>query len=368
MSSPKSYSQIRAMLAVTQASLRSIFRNPSTVAFSFALPVFFILVFGFIGHGSFSVKVGVTPTSDTTNGIYAILKSVPQVNLIAGEPVAQMREDLNRGKLDGVLDLQLSPDSTKAGLQLLFQKSKASAEGGAIAELMLKNIVSQVNLATMPQAKRVVELKSQEVTDKAFKSIDFILPGMLGFSLLSMGVFGTAFVFLNLRNTLVIKRFFATPIHKAYIVLGEALSRVIFALLSSSLIIVLGYFVFDFTLQHGIFTFINMLVLAFIALFVFMGMGFIISGLAKTESAVPPLANMIVLPQLILGGTFFPITVFPEWLQPIPKILPLTYLNDAMRKVAFEGASLITVWNDILVLGIWGIVVYFLATKLFKWE
>ncbi len=368
MNGSKSYSQIRAMLAVTQASLRSIFRNPSTVAFSFALPVFFILVFGFIGHGNFSVKVGITPTSDTTNQIYTILNSIPQINLVTAETSNQMKEELNRGKLDGILDFQKCGDSSKAALQLLFQKSKASAEGGAAAEMILKNVVGQANLASMPQLKRVAEFRSQEVTDKAFKSIDFILPGMLGFSLLSMGVFGTAFVFLNLRNTLVIKRFFATPIHKAYIVLGEALSRVIFALLSSSLIIVLGYFVFDFTLQHGIFTFINMLVLAFIALFVFMGMGFIISGLAKTESAVPPLANMIVLPQLILGGTFFPITVFPAWLQPIPKILPLTYLNDAMRKVAFEGVSLLSVWDDILVLGIWGIVIYFLATKLFKWE
>jgi len=191
---------------------------------------------------------------------------------------------------------------------------------------------------------------------------------MLGFSLLSMGVFGTAFVFLNLRNTLVIKRFFATPIHKAYIVLGEALSRVIFALLSSSLIIVLGYFAFDFTLQHGIFTFINMLLLAFAGLFVFMGMGFIISGLAKNESAVPPLANMIVMPQLLLSGTFFPTSVFPSWLQFVPKILPLTYLNDGMRRLAFEGVSLFSIWNDILALGIWGIIVYFLATKLFKWE
>jgi ABC-2 type transport system permease protein len=368
MSGSKPYSQIRAMLAVTQASLRSIFRNPSTVAFSFALPVFFILVFGFIGHSSFSVRVGVNPASDTTNQVYAILKSIPVVNLVNNEPAGQLKEELNRGKLDGILGFEKSSDSTKAGLQLLFQKSKASAEGGAAAEMIIKNVVSQANLAAVPQLKRVAELRSLEVTDKAFKSIDFILPGMLGFSLLSMGVFGTAFVFLNLRNTLVIKRFFATPIHKAYIVLGEALSRVIFALLSSSLIIVLGYFVFDFTLQHGIFTFINMLILAFIALFVFMGMGFIISGLAKTESAVPPLANMIVLPQLILGGTFFPITVFPAWLQPIPKILPLTYLNDAMRKVAFEGVSLLAVWDDILVLGIWGIVVYFLATKLFKWE
>ncbi len=368
MNGPKPYSQLRAMLAVTQASLRSIFRNPSTVAFSFALPVFFILIFGFIGKGGFSVTVGVAPQSDTTNRAYSIIRAIPVVKLVTNEPAAQMREELNRGNLDGILSLAKSSDSSKPALQMVFQKSKASAEGGAMAELILSNAVNRANLAGMPELKRTAELRVEEVTDPAFKKIDFILPGMLGFSLLSMGVFGTAFVFLNLRNTLVIKRFFATPIHKAYIVLGEALSRVIFALMSSSLIIVLGYLAFGFTLQHGIFTFINMLLLAFIALFVFMGMGFIISGLAKTESAVPPLANMIVLPQLLLGGTFIPVSAFPSWLQLISKALPLTYLNQAMRKIAFEGVSIFSVWPDILALLIWGVIVYILATRLFKWE
>lgn len=368
MNGPKPYNQLRAMLAVTRASLRSIFRNPSTVAFSFALPVFFILVFGFIGNGNFSVDVALAPGSDTANVAYSIIRSLPVVKLITSEPAAQMRDELNRGKLDGILSLKKSSDSSGSPVRMLFQRSKASAEGGAAAELILSNVANRANLAAVPEIKRAVKLTTEEVTDPAFKKIDFILPGMLGFSLLSMGVFGTAFVFLNLRNTLVIKRFFATPIHKTYIVLGEALSRVIFALMSSSLIIVLGYLAFGFTLQHGIFTFINMLLLAFIALFVFMGMGFIISGLAKTESAVPPLANMIVLPQLMLGGTFFSVSVFPSWIQVISKTLPLTYLNDAMRKVAFEGVGIFAVRNDILVLLIWGIVVYFFATKLFKWE
>ena len=206
------------------------------------------------------MHVGVLPTSDTTNRVYSTLTHISEITLVTNEPETQMREELNKGKLDGILSFTKNTDSSKAPVQMLLYKSKASAEGGAMAEMILTNVSAQTNLASIPGAKHVVELRSQEVTDKAFKKIDFILPGMLGFSLLSMGVFGTAFVFLNLRNTLVIKRFFATPIHKAYIVLGEALSRVIFALMSSSLIIVLGYLAFDFTLQHGIFTFFNIII------------------------------------------------------------------------------------------------------------
>ncbi len=111
-----------------------------------------------------------------------------------------------------------------------------------------------------------------------------------------------------------------------------------------------------------------MLILAAIGVIVFMGFGFIISGIAKNETSVPPIANIVTLPQFLLSGTFFSINAFPSWLQPISKALPLTYLNDAMRKVAFEGAGLTDVSHQLLILAIWGIIVYAIAVKTFKWE
>ena len=108
-----------------------------------------------------------------------------------------------------------------------------------------------------------------------------------------------------------------------------------------------------------------MMILSLIGIIIFMGFGFVVSGIAKNESSVPPIANIITLPQFLLSGTFFSISVFPIWLQPLCRILPLTYLNDAMRKVAFEGASLLDVGHQLLILLIWGIVVYAAAVKLF---
>jgi len=181
-------------------------------------------------------------------------------------------------------------------------------------------------------------------------------------------VFGTAFVFLSLRLTLVIKRFFATPVKRYSIVVGEAMARITFALIGALFIISIGHLAFGFTLVHGFVTVINMLILSFIGVLVFMGFGFTVSGIAKNETSVPPIANLITLPQFLLSGTFFSINVFPAWLQPISRTLPLTYLNDAMRKVAFEGASLVDVSHQILVLCLWGVGIYFVAVKTFKWE
>ncbi|HEY9195879.1 MAG TPA: ABC transporter permease, partial [Mucilaginibacter sp.] len=256
------------------------------------------------------------------------------------------------------------------------QYSQASGDKGGILKSILNNIYYRIQSETLARMQTytgaklsdIIDMKETTVSGRAYKYIDFILPGQLGFSILSSGVFGTAFVFLSLRLTLVIKRFFATPVKRYSIVLGEALARMVFSLLGALFIILVGHYLFGFTLIHGVTTVLNMLVLSTIGLIIFMGFGFTISGIAKNESSVPPLSNIITMPQFLLSGTFFSISAFPNWLQSISKVLPLTHLNDAMRKVAFEGAGLGDVTHQLLILLAWFVGVYAVAVKTFKWE
>ncbi len=129
-----------------------------------------------------------------------------------------------------------------------------------------------------------------------------------------------------------------------------------------------GYFMYDFTLAHGWVTFANMLILSFIALLVFMGFGFFISAVSKNQNVIPIYANLFMFPQYFLSGTFFSKSALPVFLQPIIKFLPLTAVNDAIRNVAFEGASLASCWEQILILVVWGIIIYVLTAKVFHWE
>ena len=159
-----------------------------------------------------------------------------------------------------------------------------------------------------------------------------------------------------------------TPIKKVNIIIAEGLSRLVFALIQATLIILVGYFFFGFTLVNGLTTLLSMLVLSALGLIVFMGFGFVVSGAGKTESSISSIANLVTLPQFLLAGTFFAIEAFPKFLQPVSKILPLTYLNNPMRKVAFEGATLFSVGTEIGILIIWGIVIYAASARFFKWE
>ena len=203
---------------------------------------------------------------------------------------------------------------------------------------------------------------------RQYKMIDFFLPGMIGFSLIGSAVFGISFTIYSLRETLVLKRMYSTPIRKEYIILGESIAKVIFNLMTVVVLIAFGHYAYGFSLAHGWVTFANMLIISFIALLVFMGFGFFISAVSKNQNVIPIYANLFMFPQYFLSGTFFPKTSLPAFLQPIIEFLPLTAVNDAMRSVAFEGVSLASCWEQLLILGIWGVVIYIITAKVFRWD
>lgn len=368
---PGNYSQLKAMLAITRASLRSILRSPSSVVFSIGFPLIFILVFGFMGGGSsVSFKIAFDAASDTANPVYQRLAGIPAVKIV-NKPQHEIKEDLEKGRILAVLNIRKNTAGGADYVIGLLSSEAANPQNLALFKgTFLSGIISDINNNRYPNAPSVAKVEPviQKIPGRIYRTIDFILPGQLGFSLLSAGVFGVAFLFFNLRQQLVLKRFFATPITRTYIILGEALSRVIFQMITAVIIIGIGTLAFHFTLVNGFTTFMEIMVLSFLALVVFMGYGFIVTGLSKTESTIPPLANLFTLPQFLLAGTFFSIDAFPSWLQPLCRILPLTHFNTAMRNIAFEGASLISCWQNIGVILIWGVVIYTIAIKVFKWE
>ena len=310
--------------------------------------------------------------ADTNNAIYTALKEMPNVRIVQYTDIEKQHLDIQKGRIAGIVNIARAIDSSSAPYTINLKSTTSSNDSWPQLKSLLESTIDKVSDKYYKDrpvyASFNFDFKKDIAEIRQYKTIDFILPGQLGFSLLNLGVFGVAFTFFNLRNQLVLKRFFATPISKTHIILGEGLSRVMFQMIAAIVIIGAGYLFFGFTLIHGVWTFVQMLLLSFVGLLLFMGFGFIISGLATSDSFIPPFANLITMPQFLLGGTFFSIDIFPKWLQPISRALPLTHLNEAMRSVAFEGHNLWDVKGEIGYLMIWIVVVYAIATKVFKWE
>lgn len=357
------------MLAVTKASLAATFKSPQSIFFSLFFPIVLIWIFGSLaggGGGVAAVNVAFEKDVDSTSVLYLQMKNHPLLKFV--DPAAKdIEEELSKGRIAAILSVN-KVDTGETPYVIAARTSSASQREYGVLQSVLSNIIHSVDEVTYQDRKTVASVVRTEIEGRKYKMIDFFLPGMIGFSLIGSAVFGIAFLFYSLRETLVLKRMYATPIRRGYIILGESISKVLFQLLTVVVLIAFGYFMYGFYLANGIITFINMLVLSFLGLLVFMGFGFLISGLSKNQNVIPIYANIFMFPQYFLSGTFFPKTALPAAVQPVLQFLPLTALNDSLRNVAFEGSSLWSCWPQMLTLTVWGVAVYAFTAKFFKWE
>lgn len=355
------------MWAVCKAALRAIFKSPQAIFFSLFFPVVLIMVFGALSSNrGIEVDMAFDAKSDTTNPIYSVLKQINLLDVNKGTQ-ADIEDRLKKGRITAIVEIRRN-DSTggRPRYDVHLKTSSASTRNLPALQAILQNAIDR-NPAN-PAKEDFAEITVEEIPGRQYRTIDFYLPGMLGFSLIGSAIFGVAFVFYSLRETLVLKRMFATPVKKGYIVLGESIARIIFQLCTAVVLILFGKFFYQFTLANGWITFFELLFLSFLGLVVFMGCGFIISSISKNQNVIPIYANLFMFPQYFLSGTFFPKTLLPAGMQAVINYLPLTALNDAMRKVSFEGMHLGGVTNEILILLVWAVVVYAILIKVFKWE
>jgi ABC-2 type transport system permease protein len=325
------------------------------------------MIFASLGgnRGFPSVNVAMEKNVDSTTEMYHRLRTNPALKF-ADPAKKDIEDELRKGRLTAIIDIK--PSERDTGYVINLRTSSASERELPNLQSILEQMSHRIEQEKYPDRKTFLSVSRTRVPGRAYKLIDFMLPGMIGFSLIGSAVFGIAFSFYALRETLVLKRLYSTPIRKGYIILGEGIAKVIFQLVTVVVLILFGYFVYQFTLANGFRTFVEMLLLSFFALLVFMGFGFFISGVSKNQNVIPIYANLFMFPQYFLSGTFFPKTSLPLSVQSVIQYLPLTATNDAMRNIAFEGASLASCWPQLLILLVWGIAIYALTIKVFRWE
>ncbi len=353
-------SQIRPLISIAFYSFKALIKNRATVFFGFAFPLFFIAAFGLIGSGSLSVSVGI-PQEYKSGPIYEAIIKIETVEIEDGTEEG-LKDKLSKGQIDSVLILKNEGKSAE-----LFT-SQANPETSVAVISLVGGVVDKLNLKFSNVEDPVIKLKMEKIDGNRLTFIDFFLPGMIGFALLTTSITSVGFGLVFLKKALVLKRLFATPIRGYTILLGQGAARLVFVLAQTLVIIFVGVVAFDFTLINGAFTLFQILILSIFGLISFLGFGIFVAGVANDENTVAPLANLIVLPQFLVAGTFFPIDALPTWIQPVVKLLPLAFFNTAARKITIEGLNLTSISTEILGLTVWAIVAYFAASRTFKWE
>lgn len=353
-------SQLKPLFSIAFYSLKALLRNRATVFFGFAFPLFFIAAFGLIGSGSLSVSVGI-PESSKVGPIYEALEKIETVKIEEGSE-EELRDNLVKGQIDSVLIIKDGGKSAE-----LFV-SQANPESSSVVSGLVGGVVDKLNLRLTNVSDPPIKFEKKEISGSRFTFIDFFLPGMIGFALLTTAITSVGFGLVFLKKALVLKRLFATPIRGYTVLLGQGAARLVFVLAQTLVIIFVGIVAFDFTLINGVFTLIQILILSVVGLISFLGFGIFVAGIANDENTVAPLANLIVLPQFLIAGTFFPIDALPLWIQPVVKLLPLAFFNTAARKITIEGLNITSISVELLGLTVWAVVAYIAASRTFRWE
>ena len=358
--------------ALFMASVKMFVRNRAAVFFSLFLPLIIMLIFGVLNfEGSTSIALGIVDEAQTDASAALIeeLQGYEYLEITEGTREDEMAA-LENGDRGFVLVIPPDYEPALGGeTGLVAYASTSDPSQAQVAQGLLQQAVAGAMAASMggsgppPTAfQPPVAFESVESRDLGY--IDFLVPGIVGMTVMQLGLFGVAFGFVQLKRTGALRRLFATPTSPAYFLSAQVGSRMVLGYVQVAILIGIG-------IWFGLQMFGSWLVLAVIvglALLIFLGMGFGVAGWAKNEDQAAPVANLISLPMLFLSGVFFPREAMPEFLQGITQYLPLTYVNEALRGVINDGAGMADLGPQLLGMLVWGAITFLIAVRLFKWE
>ena len=212
--------------------------------------------------------------------------------------------------------------------------------------------------------KDLAEVTEHPFNEPGGRYIDFLVPGLLGMSLMAGGLWGVGFVTVDMRIRKLLKRFLATPMRKSDFLAGVMISRMLFMVPEVIVLLVFARVAFGVVIYGSLFTVLLLILLGAVT---FAGLGLLVASRAHTVEAVSGLMNLVMLPMWLLSGLFFSSARFPAAVQPLIKALPLTALLDSLRAVMQEGATLASQLPQVGLLAGWSVVTFFLALRWFRW-
>ena len=360
---------MRALLLLTVANIKSFVRDRAALFWTLAFPLIFVFLFGAIfsgGDNSRTIGFADLDGSPASGQLKAAFAAVPNVEVIDGseeELVATMRD----GDVSAVIVVPASYAESIATKQapaivtVYTDPSQAAADGAT--RQLVGFVLSQVNQAASGEPPAVgPSFQSVQTNDLSF--ISYLVPSILGMSLMQLGVFAAVPLVAD-RQKLILKRLQATPLRRWQLVGSNVLMRLLIAIVQTAIIIGVGSAFFDVQISGSwllIGGFVLLGSLAFIAL------GYVIASFASSEESANGMTSVVQFPLMFLSGTFFPIEAMPEALQTVARALPLTYLGDALRQVMVDGTPFSPLWVCFAVLVGWLVVCFGIAARFFRWQ
>lgn len=358
------------ILSLYLANLKEFYRSKMALFWTLAFPVFFILLFGtiFSEENGVGFKVGVVnkSTGEPGDSITKALEAVEILNVSKGEEEAEMVQ-FKTGKRDFIIvipEALTENIAEKKTTEIKVYYDPSSTTAVSVGLPIMREILSGIER----QASGVFPLltvKAEQLQKKTLRVIDYLLPGILAMSLMQLGLFATVSPLVQLREKGVLRRLGATPLPRSYLLISQLLFRLTIGLSQTAIIMIMGRLVFDVQMVGSWLLLISFVLLGALA---FVSLGYLIAGLSSTVEASHGISQLFNLPMMFLSGIFFSVDMMPDFLKPIVKAMPLSYLGDALRQIMVGSIPLYSLELNALVLSGWLVICSLLAVKFFRWE
>ena len=365
---------MHALLQLTFANIRSYTRDRAALFWTLAFPLVFIVMFGLIfqGSGSSTITLGWADADGSASSaqLRSAFAAVQGVTLVDATTKDDALAQMTDGKVDAVIGVPAGygatvtaglagQSGTPASIGVYTDPSRDQVTGHVYQ--VVGTVLGIVNLRGQPP---LVVPQSQAVQSDDLNFISYFVPSMLGLSIMQVGIFA-AIPLVADREKLILKRLAATPLRRWQLVGSNVLMRLLIALAQTIIIVAVGTMAFGVEIVGSM-----ILAFAFVVLgaVTFLALGYVIASFAKTEDSANGMTSMIQFPMMFLSGAFFQIDQMPQFLQVIARLIPLTYLADALRQVMVGGTPFAPLWVCAAVLLGWLAVCFLIASRKFRWQ
>jgi ABC-type multidrug transport system permease subunit len=338
---------------------RMFVREPAAVFWTYGFPVVLALALGvaFRNRPPEPVEVAVEATAGCEIWREALATN-SQIHVRWLSPQAA-HDALRVGKVSVVVG-RSAQDVSKPSRSPRIYRFDPTRPDSRVARAIVDDALQRAEGRTDPTGVRDLL-----VTEPGSRYIDFLIPGLLGFNLMSSGLWGIGFVIVEMRVRKLIKRMMATPMSRTHFLLSFVLVRAIFLLGELPILLCFAHWVFAVPIRGSIPLIVGLSTLGSL---MFAGLGLLLGSRAQNTHTVAGLVNMVILPMMVTSGVFFSAARFPEVLQPIIRLLPLTALIEAIRIVMLDGVGLAAVATQIVIMLAWGLISFVLALRIFRWQ
>jgi len=341
-------------------------RDRQAIFFSVFFPLVFMFVISFAsGNDPDPIELGIVNNANNalaTEFIAALEGSQLFIVTLADESV--LRDELAAGEKSVVLILpdDFRDNGTPVDLTVLIDAAQVRQVAVVLPVLEQALVTVERNMRNIAP---LFSLNIEDVQSRTQSYLDFVVPGLLAFSIMNIGVAGSGFNIVEYRRKGILKRLFVTPIEPRDFISGLVLARLTICLVQISGLILAAIFLFKVIFVGNI---ASLYVFIVFGTVIFLSIGFCLGSLAKSQQAIMAIGNLVTFPQMILSGIFFPIESLPELVQPVANFLPLSFISNGLREIAINGATLADLLPAILGMIIWAIIAMVLAIKLFVWK